>query len=155
MPSRAKRIPIVTKRRIYAAASYFLLSIPLLFGRPTRKRSLSERLAAIPSRGVPVEEPVIIRWNDRQVPWISAESDRDCAVALGLVHAHLRIGQMEMLRRIAQGRTAEMFGPAAISVDRILRTMGLTSAVPGILAMLPPETRAWIEGFVAGVNHYL
>ena len=155
MPSPASPDRRLTRQRINAAASYFLLSIPLLFGRPTRKRSLAERLAVIPSRGMPLQDPVIIRWNDSQVPWISAQSDRDCAVALGLVHAHLRIGQMEMLRRIAQGRTSEMFGPAAISADRILRTIGLTSAVPAILATLPPETLAWIEGFVAGVNHYL
>src|SRR5262249_37965578 len=123
MPSPASPDRRLTRQRINAAASYFLLSIPLLFGRPTRKRSLAERLAVIPSRGMPLQDPVIIRWNDSQVPWISAQSDRDCAVALGLVHAHLRIGQMEMLRRIAQGRTSEMFGPAAISADRILRTI--------------------------------
>jgi penicillin amidase len=100
-----------------------MLSLPLLFGRPIRRRSLAERLAALPLRGAPLAQPVTISWNDHQVPWISARTDRDCAVALGLVHAHLRIGQMEVLRRIEQGRTAEMLGPAATAVDPALRTL--------------------------------
>ncbi len=115
--------------------------------------TLARRLAALPVLGLPVERPVLIRWNKHQVPWIEADSDRDCAVALGVVHAHLRLGQMEVMRRIAYGRTAEMLGPAAISVDRFLRTLSLTRAIPGILTMLPERTRAWLEGFTAGINH--
>jgi hypothetical protein len=33
----------------------------------------------------------------------------------GLVHAHLRLGQMEMVRHLAQGRLAEMIGPIGLS----------------------------------------
>jgi len=144
-----------TRHGLSAARSLLLLSLPLLFGRPIRRRSLAERLAALPLRGTPLAQPVTISWNDHQVPWISARTDRDCAVALGLVHAHLRIGQMEVLRRIAQGRTAEMLGPAATRVDQALRTLGLATAVPAILAMMPQETRQWVDGFVDGINHYL
>ncbi|WP_372426324.1 penicillin acylase family protein [Salinarimonas chemoclinalis] len=106
-----------------------------------------------PRDGLPVAEPVEIRWNDHLVPWITARCDRDCAVALGAVHAHLRLTQLEVLRKVAWGRVAEMAGPAAIDVDRALRTLGVARAVPGILAMQPPETRAWLEGFVDGINH--
>ncbi len=35
-----------------------------------------------------------------------AELDDDAAFALGLVHAHLRLGQMMLARRIAEGRLA-------------------------------------------------
>lgn len=103
----------------------------------------------------PIERPVTIRWNEHQVPWVEAETDRDCAVVLGLIHAHLRLGHMEILRRVALGRTAEMLGPAAIDVDRILRTLSLTNAVPGIVAMMPDDTRRWLDGFTDGLNHYV
>jgi penicillin amidase len=136
-----------------ALRSFALLAPPLLFGEPVRQRSLQQRLAAIPARDLPVGHAVTIRWNDHQVPWIEAQTDRDCAVALGLVHAHLRLAQMEVLRRMALGRTAEMLGPVAIDMDRLLRTLGLSQAVPAMLEMLPDLTRLWLDGFVDGVNH--
>src|SRR5215469_11718895 len=55
--------------------------------------TIEERLAMLPRAGAPVERPVTIRWNRHQVPFIIAESDRDLAAALGVVHAHLRLGQ--------------------------------------------------------------
>ncbi|HEX2255610.1 MAG TPA: penicillin acylase family protein, partial [Afifellaceae bacterium] len=63
-----------------------------------RRMSLEERLAQFPHRKLPLKAPVIIRWNDHQIPFIEAEHDSDLAVALGLVHAHLRLGQMSMMR---------------------------------------------------------
>ncbi|GGF39519.1 penicillin amidase [Aliidongia dinghuensis] len=116
---------------------------------------LAARLAMLPTRGLPVMSPVEIHWNDRQVPFIEAASDRDLAVALGLVHAHLRLGQMELMRRITYGRIAEMIGPAGIELDRTLRILDLPRAVPAIEAGLPGETGEWLAGFVAGINHYL
>jgi penicillin amidase len=62
---------------------------------------------------------------------------------------------MEALRRFATGRVSEIVGPATIGFDRALRLMGFTRAVPSIAAMLPPATRAWAEGFLAGVNHVI
>src|SRR5436190_5977607 len=89
------------------------------------------------------------------MPFIAAESDRDLAVALGLVHAHLRLAQMEMLRRIAQGRLSEVLGSVAIPFDHALRLLDPIRAVPGIEAALPDGTRDWAAGFVAGINHHL
>src|SRR5687768_2110357 len=54
-------------------------------------RSGADRLATLPRRGLPVEAPVEIYWNNRLVPFIEARTDRDLAGALGLVHAHLRL----------------------------------------------------------------
>lgn len=117
--------------------------------------TLDQRLAAFPVGGLPLDAPVTVHWNDHQVPFIEAESDRDLAFALGLVHAHLRLGQMEVLRRVSQGRLAEMGGPLAIDIDRSLRILNFGRAAPEIVAAMPPATREWVDGFVAGINHYL
>ncbi|MEX0758545.1 MAG: penicillin acylase family protein, partial [Tistlia sp.] len=114
-----------------------------------------ERLAAFPTRDLPLERPVTIRWNERMVPFVEAETDRDGAFVLGLVHAHLRLGQMESLRRIAQGRIAEMVGPFAADIDKSLRILGFGRAAPGIVAAMPAESRAWLDAYLEGVNHYL
>jgi penicillin amidase len=120
-----------------------------------RPVTIAQRLAAVPRVGLPLGSPVEIRWNDHLVPFITVGSDRDLAVALGLVHAHLRLAQMELLRRIAQGRLAEILGPVAIPFDHGLRLLDPARAVPAIEAALPDNTRDWVAGFVAGINHHL
>ncbi len=123
--------------------------------RKRRSYTLEERLAVLPRTGLPIEQPVNIRWNAHQVPYIEAGSDHDLAVALGLVHAHLRLGQIELMRRLAQGRVSEMIGPIGIEIDRLLHTLDFGRAVPAILAGLPQATRDWVKAFVDGLNHYL
>jgi penicillin amidase len=117
--------------------------------------TLERRLAALPTHGAPISHPVVIRWNAHQVPFIEAESDRDLAVALGVVHAHLRLGQIEALRRIAAGRMSEMVGPIALGLDHTLRIFDFGAPVPEILRTLPAESRIWLDGFVDGINHVL
>lgn len=116
--------------------------------------SSADRLNAIPVAGLALDGKVTIHWDDHQVPFIEAEKDADLPVAMGLVHAHLRLGQMELLRRISQGRIAEMGGPLATDIDEGLRILNFGAAAEKIEAALPPESRAWLEGYVRGVNHY-
>lgn len=125
------------------------------FGGLPEERDRAARLAAFPTEGLPLDGPVTIRWDGYMVPFVEAGSDRDGAFALGLVHAHLRLAQMEALRRVAQGRLAEMVGPVATDIDRSLRILGFGRAAPEIVAGLPERTRAWVEAYVAGINHYL
>ena len=117
--------------------------------------SVCQRLGMVPKDGVPLKRSVVIHWNEHQVPFIEASTDADLATALGLVHAHLRLGQMEMIRLLAQGRLAETIGPIGIDLDHLMRILDLGRAVPEILTSLPEETRDWLEAFVKGVNHYL
>jgi penicillin amidase len=145
-------MPLRAAGGVLRLGAYLLLSAP----RPPRTDTvgLDARLAALPIAGAPIERPVEIRWNAHQVPFVVADSDRDLAVALGLVHAHLRLGQMEVLRRVAFGRLSELAGPVALDLDHALRIINFGRAVPDILAMLPRETRDWLDGFVSGINHY-
>ncbi|MCP4330657.1 MAG: penicillin acylase family protein [Alphaproteobacteria bacterium] len=116
--------------------------------------SLQDRAHSIPTEGTPIDSPVTIYWDSHQIPFIEASSDTDAAFALGLVHAHLRLGQMEMFRRISQGRIAEMGGPLATDIDHGLRILDFSRVASEIEAGLPDETRAWLGSFVAGINYY-
>ena len=119
------------------------------------REDVPTRLKAIPTKGVPLDGTVTIHWNDNQVPFIEAASDDDLAVALGIVHAHLRLGQMEIARRISQGRLAEMGGPLAIDIDHSLRTLNFGRGIPQTIEKLPPQTKRWLDRFVEGVNFYI
>jgi len=153
----ALRVKRTMRLRMAIGALRFSAYLQSLAARPPGKNtvSLPERLASFPKKGSPVEGPVEIRWNQNQVPFIEAGTDRDLAIALGLVHAHLRLGQMEVLRRVASGRVSEMVGPAGFDLDHTLRIFDLSRAVPGIERQLPAETRDWLSGFVTGINHCL
>ena len=119
-----------------------------------RPVAMAERLAAFPTSGLPLEQAVTVRWNEFAVPYIEADSDRDLAFTLGLVHAHLRLGQLAVGKRVVQGRVSEMAGPFAQDLDQALRTLDLGYAAPAIEAAMPTATRAWMQAFVDGLNWY-
>ncbi len=117
--------------------------------------SLADRLAAFPIRSLPLEHRVNIYWNEHQIPFVEADSDDDAAFALGLVHAHLRLGQMGLVRMLAQGRLSEMVGPIGLDVDRGLRTLSFSRAAAEIERQMDDRSRRWTQRFVDGINHYL
>jgi len=120
-----------------------------------RSTTLDERLAMFPTADLPLQSDVRIYWNEHHVPFIEAESDDDLAFTLGLVHAHLRLGLMEIFRRASQGRLAEIGGPVATDIDHALRIVDFGKASPAILAAMPADSRRWLDRFVDGVNHYV
>ncbi|MGB0748022.1 MAG: penicillin acylase family protein [Magnetospiraceae bacterium] len=121
---------------------------------PPEPSTIAERLAMIPAHLPGLAQSVTLRWNAHQVPFIEAATDADAAYALGVVHAHLRLGQMELGKRIVQGRLSEMTGPFLINVDKALRILDFGKAADEILATMPGETRTWLASYVAGINAY-
>jgi penicillin amidase len=100
-------------------------------------------------------QPVKIVRDATGVPHIVAASEADALYALGFVHAQDRLWQMDFARRIANGRVAQIAGPAAVDTDRFLRILGIQRAAQRIVTHLDPETRALVEAYANGVNAYL
>ena len=136
------------------AAGGMLAGCALIAGPPQGPVGVAERLAAFPTRGLPLRGAVTIRWSDRQIPFVEAEHDEDAAFALGLVHAHLRLGQMALARTIAYGRISEAVGPIAVDIDRALRILSFPRAAAASERAMDPAARRWTQAFVDGVNHY-
>lgn len=59
------------------------------------------------------------------VPHIYAGSLDDAYFALGYVHAQDRLFQMELVRRAAAGRLAEVLGKDLVPTDKLFRTLGI------------------------------
>jgi penicillin amidase len=89
------------------------------------------------------------RWG---VPHVYADSAPDLFFAQGYVHAQDRLWQMELQRRLAAGRVAEIVGEKAVPVDRLFRVLGLYRSAEVCAADLGPESRPVLEAYVAGVN---
>lgn len=98
---------------------------------------------------------VDIVWDQYGIPTIRASDEMDAWLALGFVHARDRLWQMELRRRAARGRLAEVFGAAALPMDRLTRTLGLGRRADAALARFSPEDRARLEAYARGVNAFL
>ncbi len=89
------------------------------------------------------------------IPLITAQDDDDAAFGLGFVHAQDRLLQMELQRRYAAGRLAEIFGAEAVPVDRQMRVLGLYRAAEAEIPFLSPEVDRAFRAYAAGVNAFL
>lgn len=139
-------------------ASVWLLSTLLsgCLATPPKEGSveLSTRVAMFPTEGLLLHADAEVLWNEHQIPFIIAEDERDVPYLMGMIHAHLRLGQMEIIRRVSQGRLSEMAGPFTQEIDASLRILNLGKAAPEIAASMPGETREWLARYVDGVNFY-
>lgn len=101
---------------------------------------------------VGLSAPVEIHRDEHGVPHIRAASLEDAAFAQGFVHAQDRLWQMELVRRVVQGRLSEVMGEAALDTDRFMRRIGLWRATASSMHALDDEERRLTEAYVAGIN---
>lgn len=133
---------LVAAAGLLAAAGYLYL-----------RQSLPQTAGTIRIDGL--EAPVELLRDAYGIPHIRAGSIEDAYFGLGFAHAQDRLWQMEMSRRIAAGRLAEVVGAGALDTDRFLRTLGVRRAAEASLAKLDPGTRRVLDAYAAGVNAFL
>lgn len=98
---------------------------------------------------------VAVRFDEAAVPHIGATSIEDAVRALGWLHASERMGQMELQRRYAAGRLAELVGADALPSDRRMRQLGIARAARSNLAACSERSRALLAAYAQGVNAWL
>jgi len=102
-----------------------------------------------------LKQEVNVRRDARGIPYISANNDSDLYFAQGFTTAGDRLFQMEMMRRLARGETAEIFGKAVLEEDKRWRRFGFAAIAEENLKYLSPELRIAIDSYAAGVNAYI
>ena len=102
-----------------------------------------------------IKAPVEIVRNNDNVPHIFGANDADVFYALGFAHAQDRLWQMTMLRRTAQGRLSEVFGPATVKVDELMRRLDLYGLALESVAAQDPQTLAALTAYSNGVNAWI
>ncbi len=130
------------------------VSCSLLLTSPEATVS-KDRLKNFPTSHLPLKDNVDLYWNQYMVPFIHANDDGDAAFVMGMVNAHLRLGQMELVKRVASGRLSELAGPLASDIDHSLRIIGLRRAAKKLAESLPEDSRLWSQRFVDGINFYI
>ena len=89
------------------------------------------------------------RWG---VPHITAQTRHDLWFAQGFCQGQDRLWQLDLYRRVADGRLSEIAGPAGLPSDRFMRTLGLRRAGLREAAEVDQELRADLQAMAAGVN---
>ncbi len=89
------------------------------------------------------------------VPHIFAASMDDAARTLGYTHASERMFQMDIMRRVGQGRMAEIRGADLLGVDKFIRTVGFYRQAEASFSALSPWAQKRLQAYADGVNAFL
>ena len=102
-----------------------------------------------------IRSTVSIYSNDYGVPFIYAENEDDMYFAMGYMHARDRLWQMDLYRRVAEGRLSEILGKDMVEYDVLFRTLGIDKSSSGIYHTLSPETKQILSAYTTGVNFFI
>ncbi|MGE5398458.1 MAG: penicillin acylase family protein [Chitinophagales bacterium] len=102
-----------------------------------------------------LREGVDIYRDDYGVPHIYASNMNDLVYAQGYVQAQDRLWEMDLMRRMAQGRLSEIFGESQVKTDKYFLSIGLYEAARQSYPAYSEQTRSYVDSYVAGINRYM
>lgn len=101
-----------------------------------------------------LQAPVSVRYDARGVPHLQAQNEADLYRALGYVHAQDRLFQMEIMRRLARGELAEIFGSKLLPTDTLFRSLRIREQAALMAQRQDHQSPAWqaLQAYLEGVN---
>lgn len=99
-----------------------------------------------------VQSPVEIIFDKMGIPQVWAQSEQDAWFAVGWLHANDRLFQMELTRRVSQGRLSEMFGNITLDFDRSQRRIGHRRIALKELNKLGVSEKKYLQAYSDGIN---
>ncbi|HEY1344013.1 MAG TPA: penicillin acylase family protein, partial [Streptosporangiaceae bacterium] len=101
--------------------------------------------------------PVSVAFTGHGVASVRAADDADAYLALGYLHARFRLTEMDLERRLGEGRIAQLAGPAGLSSDKFELRLGLLRTAQAEWAATPRTSAAGqtLIAYSRGVNDYL
>jgi penicillin G amidase len=104
---------------------------------------------------------VEVQLDERLVPHIYAQNEKDAYYVQGWLHARFRLWQMEFQTLAAAGRLSEVLGAgpdnAILNNDRMMRRLGMVYAAERSLAATEADavTKEECDAYTAGINAYI
>lgn len=99
-----------------------------------------------------LHNPVTVFRDPWGVPHIYAQDQHDLFFAQGFVTAQDRLFQMEMWKRVGQGRLAEVLGPKYAERDINARLLAYRGSMKDEYASYAPDAQQILAAFVEGIN---
>lgn len=125
-----------------------VLAVLLVYYLASQSLPDYDKTVAVAGPRAPIE---IVRDN-ANVPHILGETDPDVFFGLGYAHAQDRLWQMTIMRRTAQGRLSEVFGPRTAEIDKIMRRLDIYRLAYQSVEVQDDYTKAALNAYAAGVN---
>jgi len=108
---------------------------------------------------VGLQEKVTVLYDHFGIPHITAKNDSDLFRVFGYVHAQDRLFQMEMIRRLSQGKLAEIYGEKLVDIDKLYRTLGLEPYAKKWLIAIEGRGNSQLlktlDDYLAGINEFV
>lgn len=139
--------------RFTVLAVVSLLAVSVLGSYVFARRSLPQIAGELRLTGLLA--PVTVYRDERGVPHIEAANSHDLYMAQGFVTAQDRLWQMDLSRRAASGRLAEVLGASMLDTDKFFRTLNLRPAAEASVAAYSPWAREALDAYTAGVNAFI
>ena len=102
-----------------------------------------------------IEQEVVVTRDKNGVPHINAASDEDLYRTQGYVQAQDRLFQMDLARRQASGRLAEVIGDKAVDTDKLFRTFSLRNAAEASYQGYGDHAKEVLGWYAEGVNAFI
>ncbi len=143
------------KRILLALSVFILLAVAGIF---IYLQSLKPNLdASLTLPGLTSEVEVI--YDNYGIPHIYAANEEDLFYSFGYIHARDRLFQMEILRRLADGRLSELFGEPALASDRFFRMLSFREHAKLTIAEVYKDPQAPFvkaaNAYLKGINEYI
>jgi len=102
-----------------------------------------------------LKSQVKIYFDDFGVPHIISQNQADAYFTQGYLHAQDRLWQMDLTRRVAEGRLSEVFGAQVIEFDKLFRTIGIHRFSYNWYNSISPESKQILTSYTQGVNKFI
>jgi penicillin amidase len=99
-----------------------------------------------------LDSKVTVNFDQMGIPQIWAQSEHDAWFAAGWLHASDRLFQMDLIRRVAEGRLSELLGERTLSFDQLQRKIGHMRMAERELAQLDEQSKIRLQAYVDGIN---
>ncbi len=129
-----------------------LLTLGLLFNSLSQK-SFYKTSGEMRVQGL--NSAVNIYFDDFGVPQIFAKNEDDAYFTLGYMHAQDRLWQMDLTRRVAEGRLSEIFGSNVLNFDKLFRTIGIHRFAYSWYNNISPKSKQVLDAYTKGVNKFI
>ncbi len=116
------------------------------------KNSVPVRDGTVSTSGI--YNQIEITFDKMGIPQIWAKTENDGYFALGYLHASDRLFQMDMARRMSQGRLSELLGTVTLDMDKKQRRIGHNRIAKEAIPTLDGANRLRLQAYADGVNAY-
>lgn len=129
-----------------------IITLIILFNQLSNKSFYAES-GSVKVKGI--SDNVNIYRDEFGVSHIEATNENDLYYALGYTHSQDRLWQMDLYRRIAEGKMSEVFGKDVLEYDKLFRTIGINKISYQFYQNLSPKSKEILNSYTEGINYFI